>query len=120
MAHLKRPRVADGRVGKILQDDKQISLYNIEEKGFIVCMVTKVGRPSTFRVSIRPLISAAQARSRLVIKQGRALHARSGGREDPLGSRPGTRPGIDGHGERTGDPLSRAQRADRDGALKIR
>lgn len=28
--------------GKILKDDEPISTYNIEEKGFVVCMVNKV------------------------------------------------------------------------------
>jgi hypothetical protein len=29
--------------GKVLQDDKTVASYNIEEKGFIVCMTQKVG-----------------------------------------------------------------------------
>lgn len=31
--------------GKILEDDKVVSTYKIEEKNFVVVMVTKVRRP---------------------------------------------------------------------------
>lgn len=38
-------------LGKILQDDKTIDTYNIEEKGFIVCMVSKVCFSSCIHVA---------------------------------------------------------------------
>lgn len=30
-------------VGKILKDEETVESYKIEEKGFVVCMVNKVG-----------------------------------------------------------------------------
>jgi UV excision repair protein RAD23 len=33
-------------LGKILQDEKTVEDYKIEEKGFIVCMISKVCRIS--------------------------------------------------------------------------
>ncbi len=41
-------------VGKILQDASTIESYSIEEKGFIVCMVGKVG------ISLRPLFATTK------------------------------------------------------------
>lgn len=33
---------SDHPLGKILKDDEAVETYNIEEKGFVVCMVNKV------------------------------------------------------------------------------
>jgi hypothetical protein len=30
-------------IGKILKDEQTLESYNIEEKGYVVCMVSKVG-----------------------------------------------------------------------------
>lgn len=35
---------ADLLSGKILKDEETVQSYNIEEKGFVVCMVNKVRR----------------------------------------------------------------------------
>lgn len=41
--------------GKILQDANSIESYSIEEKGFVVCMVSKVR--ATVRHTMQPLIA---------------------------------------------------------------
>jgi hypothetical protein len=35
-------------IGKILKDEETVGSYNIEEKGFVVCMVNKVRFPLAF------------------------------------------------------------------------
>lgn len=37
-------------LGKILNDDQPLTEYNIEEKGFVVVMVTKVKNPFSFKL----------------------------------------------------------------------
>jgi UV excision repair protein RAD23 len=34
--------MTDRLVGKILKDEETVASYNIEEKGYVVCMVNKV------------------------------------------------------------------------------
>ena len=36
------PPFLTNTVGKILKDEETVASYNIEEKGFVVCMVNKV------------------------------------------------------------------------------
>lgn len=61
--------------GKILQDDKTIESYSIEEKGFIVCMIQKVHNLLA-RCAVRRLLTSHVRRSRLQLHHHLPLHLR--------------------------------------------
>ncbi|KAK7705106.1 UV excision repair protein rad23 [Botryosphaeria dothidea] len=49
--------------GKILQDDKTVESYNIEEKGFIVCMIQKVRLPPKIHPPPKPQPAASASKA---------------------------------------------------------